>query len=190
MTTAERPTVARVEVLRAEVRVLMVGSRQVTMSVFNQLDEVSWRDIEPMGRVSAKDGPALIGVDAGGVLVRSRFPVGGYRTAALCKQYEHGMVDVSRAHDVGRPVYSGPTYWRYENKRVWVGEMTTYCPRGTTRYTTGEVVPPDPDVVAIHRAVYHPDLDELAAELEEQRLVNVRKAELEALPLIVLAGLR
>jgi hypothetical protein len=31
---------AKVEVLTAEVRVLMVGSRQVTLSVYSQLDEV------------------------------------------------------------------------------------------------------------------------------------------------------
>lgn len=47
---------ATVEVLTAEVRTLMVGSRQVTLSVYRQLDEVSpWTDhistFEPFGRV-------------------------------------------------------------------------------------------------------------------------------------------
>lgn len=42
---------ATVEVLTAEVRVLMVGNRQVTLSVYRQLDIVSTGEIEPFGRV-------------------------------------------------------------------------------------------------------------------------------------------
>jgi len=47
---------ATVETLTAEVRVLMVGSRQVTLSVFNQLDVVCWAQLEqpPFGRVSPR----------------------------------------------------------------------------------------------------------------------------------------
>jgi hypothetical protein len=45
---------ATVETLAAEVRVLMVGSRQVTLSVYRQLDRVPFAAIEPMGRV--RDG--------------------------------------------------------------------------------------------------------------------------------------
>jgi len=44
-------TAARVELLTAEVRVLMVGSRQVTLSVYGQLDTVKPGEIEPFGRV-------------------------------------------------------------------------------------------------------------------------------------------
>lgn len=51
----ERKT-ATVETLTAEVRVLMVGSRQVTLSVFKQLDEVELESddgdhFQPWGRV-------------------------------------------------------------------------------------------------------------------------------------------
>ena len=42
---------ATVEVLTAEVRVLMVGSRQVTLSVAKQLDKVARHDLLPFGRV-------------------------------------------------------------------------------------------------------------------------------------------
>jgi hypothetical protein len=71
---------ATVEVLAAEVRVLMVGSRQVTMSVYNQLDEVIPYLIEPFGRVAPKDaGYGWIYVvgrhRADGTLVSSRIPV-------------------------------------------------------------------------------------------------------------------
>jgi hypothetical protein len=47
-------TTATVATLTAEVRVLMVGSRQVTMSVYNQLDTADRQDAELFGRVSPK----------------------------------------------------------------------------------------------------------------------------------------
>ncbi len=49
--TANGTHAANVEVLTAEVRVLMVGSRQVTLSVARQLDEVKPDDVTPFGRV-------------------------------------------------------------------------------------------------------------------------------------------
>lgn len=42
---------ATVETLTAEVRVLMVGSRQITLSVARQLDRVGLYDLEPFGRI-------------------------------------------------------------------------------------------------------------------------------------------
>lgn len=45
-------TTATVETLTAEVRVLAVGSRQITLSVAKQLDDIPWEDLEPMGRVN------------------------------------------------------------------------------------------------------------------------------------------
>ncbi len=83
-------TAARVDLLTAEVRVLVVGSRQVTMSVFEQLDSVEPEAIEAFGRVSRRQphcldgwgGPVrspwcprdcvdVVGRDIGGTLVRS-----------------------------------------------------------------------------------------------------------------------
>ncbi len=73
-------TAARVEVLTAEVRVLMVGSRQVTLSVYGQLDRVALHTMTPFGRVSVKrrsdpDDPwcqiDVVGADRGGALVAS-----------------------------------------------------------------------------------------------------------------------
>jgi hypothetical protein len=51
---------ATVEVLTAEVRVLMVGSRQVTLSIAKQLDRVSLRRMEPFGRVRIGDVDNLV----------------------------------------------------------------------------------------------------------------------------------
>jgi len=42
---------ATVEVLTAEVRVLMVGSRQITLSVVRQLDKADPGEIKPFGRI-------------------------------------------------------------------------------------------------------------------------------------------
>lgn len=69
---------ATVEVLTAEVRVLMVGSRQVTLSVYNQLDLIDPKNIKPFGRVSARSDEHgyvyVIGSDHDGVLSRARNP--------------------------------------------------------------------------------------------------------------------
>lgn len=66
---------ATVETLTAEVRTLMVGKRQVTMSVFNQLDWVDPQHIQPFGRVNAADRRFVMAVGRSGIdgsLVRSR----------------------------------------------------------------------------------------------------------------------
>ncbi len=70
---------ATVETLSAEVRVLMVGSRQVTLSVYGQLDLEYPASIEPFGRVGPKSAhPACLYVVgrqmASGALVRSYVP--------------------------------------------------------------------------------------------------------------------
>jgi hypothetical protein len=55
--TRRRPSVteqsAQVDVLTAEVRALMIGRRQVTLSVFRQLDWVCHEAVEPFGRVNS-----------------------------------------------------------------------------------------------------------------------------------------
>ena len=76
---------AEVQVLTAEVRVLMVGSRQVTLSVYRQLDWMLPEEITPFGRVrddqtlkadnratgTLKHVISVIGTDENGNLVRS-----------------------------------------------------------------------------------------------------------------------
>lgn len=62
---------ATVDVLTAEVRVLMVGSRQVTVSVAKQLDEVPLVELTIFGRVNIERGGAdrwVIGADKRGNL--------------------------------------------------------------------------------------------------------------------------
>lgn len=45
-------TTATVETMTAEVHVLMVGKRQITLSVARQLDHIRFADIDPMGRIN------------------------------------------------------------------------------------------------------------------------------------------
>lgn len=69
---------ACVQVLTAEVRVLVVGSRQVTLSVYRQLDTVAFDDIEPFSRVSTRDALTyeiwVVGRGGDGALVRCWLP--------------------------------------------------------------------------------------------------------------------
>ena len=65
---------ATIETLTAEVRTLMVGSRQVTLSVAKQLDEVNLKDLEVFGRVKIhKDRTHVIGSDQHGALAVARY---------------------------------------------------------------------------------------------------------------------
>jgi hypothetical protein len=84
---------ATVEVLTAEVRVLMVGSRQVTLSVARQLDEIDPDGFTPFGRITTgrKDEPhvsavEVIGRAEDGTLARS------VATAErlICRGYDTG----------------------------------------------------------------------------------------------------
>ena len=67
---------ATIETLTAEVRVLMVGRRQVTLSVYRQLDRYDASLIEPFGRIrDSRDKDSrriyVVGCTPGGVLARS-----------------------------------------------------------------------------------------------------------------------
>lgn len=66
---------ALVETLTAEVRVLAIGSRHITQSMYEQLDAVHWEQIEPFGRVHPRRGNPravhVIGRDSSGQLVCS-----------------------------------------------------------------------------------------------------------------------
>jgi hypothetical protein len=98
-------TTARVDVLTAEVRVLMVGSRQVTLSVFRQLDRAGSALIEPFGRV--RDKPADPGSDRVTVVGRSARPAdyGALVRSSLSAQHERQQAWIWRN---GRePVYDG-----------------------------------------------------------------------------------
>lgn len=67
-------TTATVETLTAEVRTLVVGSRQVTLSVAKQLDVVTLENLTVMGRVSLKsEFPMVIGKATDGTLALAHY---------------------------------------------------------------------------------------------------------------------
>lgn len=82
---------AMVEVLTAQVRVLMVGSRQVTLSVFRQLDEVDFEEVIPFGRVRDRNSDSyrdIIGIHIkDGSLVRAPLQRPVYETSYTRTQY-------------------------------------------------------------------------------------------------------
>ena len=92
-------TTARVEVLTAEVRVLQVGRRQVTLSVYRQLDRVDPDEIEPFGRVNVE-------APSGSWLGERQVEVVG-------RHVETGALVASSAHE-GRPTDPDPPFltWR------------------------------------------------------------------------------
>ena len=137
--TANNIHVAHVEVLRAEVRVLMVGSRQVTLSVARQLDEVDdYADINPFGRVrtgarrpfAAVDFMEVIGAGWDNVLVRCTLPLLRFRCGPDVLQGCHrvltGGEEVIDAlcprHDPTPPVMWDHHNWltnEYPGYEVW-----------------------------------------------------------------------
>ena len=161
-------TTARVEVLTAEVRVLQVGSRQVTMSVYNQLDRVERQDhIEPFGRVAPRDADSdrvyVVGASARdadrGTLVRATC----YTAARLRRTAETLRLLAS--------------YKKAQAASDWTAAAELYR----------QIEVRSPSLLARGD-------DWTADKLRDQACIEDRAAEIAAswgaLPLIVLAGLR
>lgn len=96
---------ATVVLLTAEVRTLMIGARQVTLTVWKQLDQVHPNQIIPFGRVAPgrnyDDSPVSYGLrlwvvgkhKESGALVRSSLPISGMRIDSRDKGI--GTVDLA-----------------------------------------------------------------------------------------------
>jgi hypothetical protein len=200
VSTTERPREATVQTLAAEVRVLMVGSRQVTLSVYRQLDTVPEDEITPFGRVrDSKDEPAT-----------AVYVVGAHvDTGALVRSYRHRprparMVQDAPLDDWYKIVPSAEAKDEDGQLRPGVrkiaGESNGYCGYGVIAREGDDWV-----FWRIPRAGYgctynywrYPDEDTAAKaqHLAAINLANLRTTradytEWSALPLIVLAGLR
>jgi len=148
-TQGEHPRTATVEVLTAEVRVLMVGSRQITLSVFRQLDIIDYESLEPMGRVNDRDTVWwIIGRNDNGILARAKF-------------------------------WNGETIPRMDRADVEEKGRLLSSRRHFPDYFTDKNT---------DRLSY---LERLEEEINEARQVwREDKAEYDALPLIIMAGLR
>lgn len=114
---------AKVEVLTAEVRALMVGNRQITLSVFRQLDWVNISEIKIFGRVNDektlnefRGHPLLVvGANNKGILCRSA--VYCPRKDIFLTVKENGTFDDSVPINAEKSfhVYNGETFNAYIN---------------------------------------------------------------------------
>lgn len=188
-------TSATVEVLTAEVRTLMVGKRQVTMSVYKQLDCVEDDVCEPFGRVTFDDPRYYVWVvgrdKRTGVLVRSK------RERPMSPEHW------------SKPVTSPPEMadeWCVPGPRR-PRRIGRYDPRWTTPAVIAEdgdlaVVWEIPENATVDETITpgdwtfaSPDARRRAEEIARETIEMYRRDEAsyrewKELPLIVLAGLR
>lgn len=181
---------ATVEALTAEVRALMIGSRQVTLSVYRQLDTVPHEQCEPFGRVrDSKDEPGciwVVGRDTTGALIRSkRYPARDSKSITISpmeKWASRGVHDtLPRKLTDGYVrldhVHAGVVAVDGDDQVCWM--ICDYDYRGY--YASWDYISPEAQLEAERLA---------GVELEQLRKTRRLYSEWLALPLIVLAGLR
>jgi hypothetical protein len=168
---------ATVETLTAEVRVLMVGSRQVTLSVAKQLDSTIYESLEPFGRVRLGDGVKIIGRAADGTLKLADVP------DVWVEFWPTGKVRICRRARDKHWLYRIPDdNYRISARHSW--ELAASSIEWCREFELGHECNPwfvfqDPD-----------DAAGLSEALDDaDRLESLRREAL-ALPLIVLAGLK
>lgn len=113
---------ARVDVLTAEVRALMVGRRQVTLSVYRQLDVVDPDEIEPFGRV--RDGKDEDGLDLVEGIVFDRDLVARHGVHVVGRCVITGTLVRASVWDrrlrAGAPDYPNNVYGRERWRTEWI----------------------------------------------------------------------
>lgn len=199
MTDTGRDAVtATVEVLTAEVRTLVVGNRQITQSVYRQLDAVEPEHIQPFGRVHEAKALGQLHVVGrsrlDGTLVRSAMTSGYGREHFVTDVVPDELGVVFRLHEQG------------ESYTLWppVGHIVVVGQRGAMKVgwlaragyaESGKRYVNDPHMGdhevgwisdEMGRAA-RPFIDPVLDEMTEARDLRVAW---EQLPLIVLAGLR
>jgi|SRR5580698_9531969 hypothetical protein len=109
-----------VEVLTAEIRVLQVGSKPVTLSTARQLDSVDGTAIKPFGRVRIDLKPAAGLIEVIGsvdrILVRSsalarKVECPGYSNPSFSRGYGLPLVVCSRHRDTSPSASAGHHEW-------------------------------------------------------------------------------
>jgi len=184
---------AEVEVLTAEVRVLMVGSRQVTLSVARQLDTVPLDQLVPFGRVRTgheewDEGTVIGKHHATGVLVRARYALEPSPVVPVVTGDLAGLLAVCPrahrfAHHLGGPAYDRPITVRYRDRILRVDYAVTESLPDDGRHHHCVVTGCDAcDAHGLDAALR-------ACIAAHDRTVALHRQQ-RALPLIVLAGLR
>lgn len=189
--TTTAPSSATVETLTAEVRTLVVGSRQVTLSVYRQLDECGYTAMVPFGRVrdSRERGLWLVGRAPDGSLARAKVPHPDWSPWEGPKEWWHWL---HHTPPPDRPRSGNVVVASEGNRRiVWKAEYTPYGTCPAEPMYSARVGGPGPSEDCPGRDVLEQTWRDSAAEelqfmLDEQREYD----RMDALPLIVLAGLR
>lgn len=171
---------ASVEVLTAEVRTLVIGKRQVTRSVYRQLDWVEPDDMEPFGRVSVMADDESRRIDMVGRCIK---------TGALVRS----SVDAAR---------QGPIFVAGSDDLSWCEVSARRNDRPRLVHILGH--PVQVDAIDV-RSNWNDDftgwrfvsedqrahvVQQLQRQVEERRVAGEAHRHAAALPLIVLAGLR
>lgn len=165
---------AKIEVLTAKVRVITMGNRQVTLSVYRQLDDVDHDEIIPFGRVrdnrDSDNYLHIIGSDNDGNLVKSSMACPDshiciYYNGRIIKPFwpQYSFFQDNRDYEIKIDGIKYPIYIAYD--------YTGY------RY---KLVKEVPEILSLHIKGVSDNLDK----------AWLKYATLESLPLIVLAGLK
>jgi hypothetical protein len=201
---------ATVETLTAEVRVLMVGSRQVTQSVAKQLDRVPLSRLRPFGRVKLSPEEyytLVIGADPDGVLaVASAVPEvnrqayieldskPGALSPLRCAQHQPTDGIANTGSEVSLSFDDWPIALRVDDMETKHTGLKCYisdCDGTTPSGYPCDLVHCDKSCQTWQPRDYH---DEITAAVTAHRALYAedqqRVADARALPLIVLAGLR
>lgn len=129
---------AIVKTLTAEVRCLMVGNRQVTLSVYRQLDVVDADAIEPFGRVSDSRNA----VHASTVYVVGRKTVDGMLAKSECSPVYWPETVAPRIEDFFR---TGPfKNWSKDEKDWYFVKDPEEKAKAKTRYNKLQALPERP----------------------------------------------
>lgn len=177
---------ATVETLTAEVRVLMVGNRQMTMSVAKQLDWCDLEELQPFGRVH-------INRDQVDTLVIGRHQSSGALRIARCypsRDRWTPMVDpedLSGKVTVCNSVLTGPDYFRFQ---FGTGNVSILINKKATEKCEIEDHGPRPTQGECGYWYPNDQQENIVAVIERCNARFSLHKQARELPLIVLAGLK
>lgn len=183
---------ATVQALTAEVRVMMVGSRQVTMSVYKQLDKVEPNDLaEIFGRVHPTGHEPnvslhVVGRSSAGSLVSSSM-------STVAKRMWPLYIGVETTYAYGKETYECGVTRELGSTRGCICEACADVPVGHRVRNMG-LLQAGPESLAPTdyrmRSASYESLDDWEDGWDARVAEDVRREEWINLPLVVLAGLR
>lgn len=206
---------ATVEALTAEVRVLMVGNRQITQSVAKQLDRVSLDGMEMFGRVRIADDLHIIGrrLDASDLVLTkdswitfrksphwAAFIEQNSRFIHACNVDRRNRAMLFKIDDIPCEVDWENVHCDHTHYKLWRKVHDQWAIDKHEWWTqhkslTAKFPVPEPEMHAAHSWIpnpddYHDARQQAVAQLNEANRRHELYETAQNLPLIVLAGLR